>query len=113
MSAIIFVGRSNRILNNGRLTLGDGQHMKLDENPFPVDMINFEENKIFVWTSQASTTKGKRYCVRWTKGQDDKAPTTRGGCLEGERTQKEAIRVESNVQFSSGEIPTGTRAGRL
>jgi hypothetical protein len=37
--------------------------MKLDANPFPVVMINFEEKKILVHTSQAATTKGKNIIV--------------------------------------------------
>jgi hypothetical protein len=37
--------------------------MKLDANPFPIDLINFEEKKILVHTSQADTTKGKNVIV--------------------------------------------------
>jgi hypothetical protein len=33
---------------DGRLTLGDNHQMKLDVNPFPVDMINFAEKKVLV-----------------------------------------------------------------
>jgi hypothetical protein len=33
--------------------------MKLNVDPFPVDMINFEENRVLVWTDQAKTTEGK------------------------------------------------------
>jgi hypothetical protein len=39
--------------------------MRLDADPFSVNMnmINFEENKILVQTSQADTTKSKRVIV--------------------------------------------------
>jgi hypothetical protein len=37
--------------------------MKLDMNPFPMDMINFEEKKILVRTSQATTTRGKNVII--------------------------------------------------
>jgi hypothetical protein len=38
------------VLNDGRLTLGDGHHMKLDTDPFPanVNTVNFEEVKVLV-----------------------------------------------------------------
>jgi hypothetical protein len=39
--------------------------MKLNANPFPVDMINFEEKKILVGTSQAATMKGKNIMVSY------------------------------------------------
>jgi hypothetical protein len=50
-------------LNDGHFTLGDNQQMKLDANPFPVDLINFDEKKILVRTSPADTTKGKNVIV--------------------------------------------------
>jgi hypothetical protein len=52
-------------LNDGRLTLGDGHKMRLDADPFPVNMnmINLKEKQVLVWTSQANTTKGKRVIV--------------------------------------------------
>jgi hypothetical protein len=34
--------------------------MKLDVDPFPVDMINFEERRVLVRTDQVATTKGKK-----------------------------------------------------
>jgi hypothetical protein len=50
-------------LNDGRLTLGDGQMMRLDVDPFPVNMINFEEKRVLVRTDQAESTKGKKVRV--------------------------------------------------
>jgi hypothetical protein len=52
-------------LNDGRLMLGDGHKMRLDVDPFPVNvnMINFKENQVQVRTSQADMTKGKRVIV--------------------------------------------------
>jgi hypothetical protein len=47
------------MLNDGRLTLGDGRKMKLDIDLFPVNDVGFEEKKILVRSDQASTTKGK------------------------------------------------------
>jgi hypothetical protein len=38
-------------LNDSRLKLGDNQQMKLDANPSPLDLINFEEKKILVHMS--------------------------------------------------------------
>jgi hypothetical protein len=51
------------VLNDGRLTLGDGCKMKLDVDPFPVHMIDLEEKKILVRSDQASTTKGEYVIV--------------------------------------------------
>jgi hypothetical protein len=45
--------------------LGKGHKMKLDTDPFPmnVNMINFEEKRILVRTSQAESTWGKNAMV--------------------------------------------------
>jgi hypothetical protein len=37
--------------------------MKLDLDPFPVAMINFEEKRVLVRTDQAESTKGKKVLV--------------------------------------------------
>jgi hypothetical protein len=50
-------------LNDGRLTVGDNQRMKLDMDHFPVNMINFEEKKVLMRTDQASTVKGKNVVI--------------------------------------------------
>jgi hypothetical protein len=51
------------VINDGRLTLGDGGKMKLDTDPFPVGMVELEHKKILVRTDQAETTKGKNVVV--------------------------------------------------
>jgi hypothetical protein len=50
-------------LNDGCLTLGDGQKMPLDVDSFPVYMINFEGKRVLVRTDQAKTTEGKNVVV--------------------------------------------------
>jgi hypothetical protein len=47
------------MINDGRLTLGDGGKMKLDMDPFPVSMVKLMDKKVLVHTDQAETTKGK------------------------------------------------------
>jgi hypothetical protein len=51
------------VINNGRLTLGDGGKMKLDADPFPIGMVELELKKILVRTDQAENTKGKNVIV--------------------------------------------------
>jgi hypothetical protein len=51
------------VINDGRLTLGDGGKMKLDTDPFPIGMVELEHKKILVRTDQAETTKGKNVVV--------------------------------------------------
>jgi hypothetical protein len=51
------------VINDSRLTLGDGGKMKLDTDPFPVSMVELELKKILVRTDQAETTKGKNVTV--------------------------------------------------
>jgi hypothetical protein len=41
------------------LTLGDTQQIKLDVNPFLIDLIEFKEKKVLVRTDQATSTAGK------------------------------------------------------
>jgi hypothetical protein len=50
------------------LTLADGGKMKLDMDPFPVDMVELELKKILVCTHQAETTKGKNMIVQMIYG---------------------------------------------
>jgi hypothetical protein len=50
-------------LNDDCLTLEDGRKMKLDTDPFSVNMVKLGERKILVRSSQASTTKGKNVIV--------------------------------------------------
>jgi hypothetical protein len=58
-----FHGQIQSALNDDRLILGDNQRMELDIDPFPVNMINFEEKKVLMWTDQTSTTKGKNVVI--------------------------------------------------
>jgi hypothetical protein len=51
------------VINDGRLMLGDGGKMKLDTDPFPVNVIEFEQKKVLVHTDQATATKGKNMVV--------------------------------------------------
>jgi hypothetical protein len=51
------------VLNDGRLTLGDGSKMKLDVDPFLVSLVDLEEKKITVHSGQASTIWGKNVIV--------------------------------------------------
>jgi hypothetical protein len=51
------------VINDGRLTLGDGGRMKLDTDPFPVNMIEFEQKKVLMCIDQDETTKGKSMVI--------------------------------------------------
>jgi hypothetical protein len=51
------------VLNDSRLTLGDGGKMKLNTDPFPIGMIERMNKKILVRTDQAETTKGKNMVI--------------------------------------------------
>jgi hypothetical protein len=51
------------VLNDVRLTLGDGSKMKLNIDPFPVHTIGFKAKKILVRSDQAKMTKGKNVVV--------------------------------------------------
>jgi hypothetical protein len=51
------------VINDGRLTLGDGGKMKLDIDPFPISMVELMDKKVLVRTDQAETTKGKNVVI--------------------------------------------------
>jgi hypothetical protein len=51
------------VINDGRLTLGDGGKMKLGTNPFPIVMVELMDKKIFLRMDQAEMTKGKNVVV--------------------------------------------------
>jgi hypothetical protein len=51
------------VINNGRLTLGDGGKMKLDTYPFSIGMVDLMDKKVLVRTNQVETTKGKNVVV--------------------------------------------------
>jgi hypothetical protein len=50
-------------LNDDRLTLGENQWIKVGMDPFPINMINFDEKRVLVQTDQANTTRGKNVMV--------------------------------------------------
>jgi hypothetical protein len=47
------------VINDVRLTLGDGGKMKLDTDPFSIGMVELMDKKVLVRTNQAETTKGR------------------------------------------------------
>jgi hypothetical protein len=51
------------VINDGRLTLGDGGTMKLNTDLFPVGMVELMDTKVLVCTNQAETTKAKNVVV--------------------------------------------------
>jgi hypothetical protein len=51
------------VINDGRLTLGDGGKMKLDMDLFPIGMVKLMDKKVLVCTDQAETTKGKNVVI--------------------------------------------------
>jgi hypothetical protein len=51
------------VINNGRLTLGDGGKMKLDTDPFPVDLVELMDKKVLMFMDQAEMTKGKNVVI--------------------------------------------------
>jgi hypothetical protein len=51
------------VINNGRLTLGDGGKMKLDTDLFSIGMVDLIDKKVLVRTNQAETIKGKNVVV--------------------------------------------------
>ena len=46
------------MINNGRLTLGDGGKIMIDIDPFPIGMVELMDKKVLVRTDQAEMTKG-------------------------------------------------------
>jgi hypothetical protein len=51
------------VINDSRLTLGDGGKKKLDTNMFPVSMVELEHKKILVRTDQAKMTNDKNVVI--------------------------------------------------
>jgi hypothetical protein len=51
------------VINDGQLTLGEGGKMKLDTDPFLINMIDLEHKKIVVRTDQAEMIKGKSVVI--------------------------------------------------
>jgi hypothetical protein len=51
------------MINDSRLTLGDGGKMKLDMDPFPISMVELMDKKILVCTDQAEATRGKNMVI--------------------------------------------------
>jgi hypothetical protein len=51
------------VINDGRLSLGDGGKMKLDTDSFPIGMVELMDKKILVRTDQAKMTKGNNVVV--------------------------------------------------
>jgi hypothetical protein len=52
-------------INDGRLMMGDESRMKLASDPFPGNMIEFEQKKVLMHIDQAETTKGKNVVISY------------------------------------------------
>jgi hypothetical protein len=52
-------------INEGRLKFAENPQMKLDKDPFPVNMnmVELDGKKVQVWPSQAELTKGKEVII--------------------------------------------------
>lgn len=50
-------------MNDDHLMLGDGGKMKLDTDPFPMNMVRLGQKKILVCSNQANSTRGKNVIV--------------------------------------------------
>ena len=44
----VFRRQVQSAINDGRLTFTDGTKMKLDSDPFPINMIEFEKKKVLI-----------------------------------------------------------------
>jgi hypothetical protein len=63
--AMSFVGKFNQTINEGRLNFTKSPQMKLDKEPFPVNMnmVELDGKKVLVRPSQAESTKGKNVVI--------------------------------------------------
>ena len=50
-------------INDGRLILTEGTKMKIYTDPFPVNVINFENKNVLIRSDQAESAKGKNVVV--------------------------------------------------
>jgi hypothetical protein len=62
----IFRRRVQSTINEGWLKFPESPQMKLNKDPFPVNMnmVELDGKKILVWPSQAESTKGKEVIIR-------------------------------------------------
>jgi hypothetical protein len=51
------------VINDDRLTLGDAGKMKLDMDPFPINMVELMVKKVLVRMDQEEMTKGKNVVI--------------------------------------------------
>ena len=50
-------------INDGRLTFEESTKIKLDDDPFPINVIEFEKKKVLIRSDQTESTKGKNVLV--------------------------------------------------
>ena len=73
----VFRRQVQSAINEGRLKF-DEKKMQLDDNPFPTNMVSFENKKVLIRPSQAESAKGKNVVVgenRLMPPQDDREVT--------------------------------------
>ena len=64
----VFRRQVQSAINEGRLTFTEGSKMKLDSDPFPINMVEFENKKMLIRPHQTESAKGKNVVI------DDNAP---------------------------------------
>jgi hypothetical protein len=57
-NAIIFWRKLQSVINDGRLTLGDGGKMKLDTDPIPISMVELMDKKVLVCRDDQGQERG-------------------------------------------------------
>jgi hypothetical protein len=61
----VFHQQVQSAINEGRLKFVENPQMKLDEDPFPMNMnmVELDGKKVLVWLSQAESTKAKEVVI--------------------------------------------------
>nr|CAH66649.1 OSIGBa0146I21.6 [Oryza sativa]CAH66655.1 OSIGBa0092J07.1 [Oryza sativa] len=59
----VFRRQVQSAIDEGRLKFTNGSKMKLDDEPFPVNTINFNDKKVLIRLEQAESTKGKEVVI--------------------------------------------------
>uniref|UniRef100_J3MEC9 Uncharacterized protein n=1 Tax=Oryza brachyantha TaxID=4533 RepID=J3MEC9_ORYBR len=76
-------GKVQSAINEGRLKFAEDPKMQLDSNPFPVNVIDFENSKVLIRPSQAESTKDKAVIVGQNSMHTVKASSS--GASQGSR----------------------------
>jgi len=93
----VFRRQIQSAVNEGRLVV---PQMQIDNNPFPMHTVDFQNPKVLIWPNQAESTKGKNVVIGEPRSEQKKKSleaSSKSSTLGGQDQKKGARSVQTGL----------------